>query len=59
MATIEETKTQPLDRSFNLNKFIRKNGTQLGIFSVFILLWVIFNSAYSRATYFVADFFAS
>ncbi|MFN2176592.1 MAG: ABC transporter permease [Anaerolineales bacterium] len=42
MATIEETKTQPLDRSFNLSKFIRKNGTQLGIFSVFILLWVIF-----------------
>jgi simple sugar transport system permease protein len=42
MATIEETKPQPLDRSFNLSKLIRKNGTQLGIFSVFILLWVIF-----------------
>ena len=42
MATVEETKTQTYNRSFSLSKFIRRNGTQIGIFSVFILLWLIF-----------------
>jgi simple sugar transport system permease protein len=42
MATIEETTTQPYRETFSLRKFLRKNGTQLGIFGVFILLWFIF-----------------
>lgn len=41
MATIEKTSAQPYRETFSLRKFLRKNGTQLGIFSVFILLWVI------------------
>ena len=28
--------------SFSVNKFIRKNGTQLGIFSVFVVIWIFF-----------------
>jgi simple sugar transport system permease protein len=42
MASIEETKAQPYKETFSLRKLLRKNGTQLGIFSVFILLWIIF-----------------
>ncbi|MCK4900759.1 MAG: ABC transporter permease [Anaerolineales bacterium] len=42
MATIEETKAQPYKETFSLRKLLRKNGTQLGIFGVFILLWIIF-----------------
>jgi len=42
MTTIEETSIQPYRETFSLRKFLRRNGTQLGIFSVFILLWIIF-----------------
>ncbi|MGB2910310.1 MAG: ABC transporter permease [Anaerolineales bacterium] len=42
MASIEETKSQPYKETFSLRKLLRKNGAQLGIFSVFILLWIIF-----------------
>jgi len=42
MTTIEETNTQTYKRSFSLRKFFRRNGTQLGIFTVFVLLWGIF-----------------
>lgn len=33
---------QPYQSSFSLKKFVRKNGTQLGIFGVFIALWITF-----------------
>ncbi len=42
MTTIGETTTQPYRETFSLRRFLRKNGTQLGIFGVFILLWFIF-----------------
>jgi simple sugar transport system permease protein len=41
MATIEETTAQPYRETFTLRKFLRKNGTPLGIFGVFLLLWII------------------
>jgi simple sugar transport system permease protein len=42
MATSEETKSQIYKDTFSVGKFLRQNGTVLGIFSVFILLWIIF-----------------
>ncbi len=42
MTTIEETNTQTYKGTFSLRKFFRRNGTQLGIFTVFVLLWGIF-----------------
>lgn len=42
MASLDETTTQPYKDTFSLSKSLRKNGTQLGIFSVFVLLWIIF-----------------
>lgn len=42
MTTIEETTPQTYKRSFSLRSLIRRNGTQLGIFTVFMLLWGIF-----------------
>lgn len=42
MATIEDTKTKTNNRTFSLGKFVRRNGAQIGIFSVFVLLWLIF-----------------
>jgi len=42
MVTIEDTKVQPYKDTFTLRKFLRRNGTLLGIFGVFILLWTIF-----------------
>jgi simple sugar transport system permease protein len=42
MATIEETKTTAYKPSFSWRKFIRRNGPQLAIFSVFVLLWAVF-----------------
>lgn len=42
MTTIEENTVQTYKRSFSLRKFFRRNGTQLGIFTVFVLLWGIF-----------------
>jgi len=42
MASLDETTTQPYKDTFSLSASLRKNGTQLGIFSVFVLLWIIF-----------------
>lgn len=42
MTTIEDSKGQPYKDTFSISKFLRSSGTQLGIFSVFILLWIIF-----------------
>ena len=33
---------QPYQANFSMGKFVRKNGTQLGIFGVFIALWIFF-----------------
>ncbi len=33
---------QPYTSSFSLGKFVRRNGTQLGIFGVFVALWIFF-----------------
>jgi simple sugar transport system permease protein len=42
MTTLEESKIPPYRDTFSFSKFIRSNGTQLGIFAVFIALWMIF-----------------
>ncbi len=42
MAAIEDSNVPPYKETFNLKRFVRANGTQLGIFSVFIALWAIF-----------------
>ena len=42
MAAIDDSKVPPYKETFNLKRFVRANGTQLGIFSVFIALWAIF-----------------
>ena len=42
MTAIEETKITAYKESFSLGKFVRANGTQLGIFSVLVLLFAIF-----------------
>jgi simple sugar transport system permease protein len=42
MATIETTSVPPYKETFSLKKFVRANGTQLGIFGVFLSLWAIF-----------------
>ena len=42
MTAIEDTTIPPYKETFSLRKFVRANGTQLGIFSVFLALWVIF-----------------
>ncbi len=42
MTTTEETAAQSYKETFSLRKSLRRNGTQLGIFAVFILLWTIF-----------------
>jgi simple sugar transport system permease protein len=34
--------TQPYQEKFSLAKFVRSNGTQLGILGVFISLWIVF-----------------
>ena len=49
MTTIETTNIPPYKETFSLRKFVRANGTQLGILSVFIGLWIIF--ILSRAGY--------
>ncbi|MBT7038965.1 MAG: ABC transporter permease [Bacteroidetes bacterium] len=33
---------QPYSDSFNFRKFLRKNGTQLGILGVFVAMWIFF-----------------
>ena len=38
----EEKKELEYKETFSLSKFARQNGTQLGIFVVFILLWALF-----------------
>jgi len=42
MTTIETTNIPPYKETFSLRKFVRTNGTLLGILSVFIGLWFIF-----------------
>lgn len=42
MTTIETTSVPAYKETFNLRRFVRANGTQLGILSVFIGMWVIF-----------------
>ncbi|MGW8249057.1 MAG: ABC transporter permease, partial [Anaerolineales bacterium] len=42
MATIEETKPPVYKETFSLSKFIRTNGTSLGILGVLLGLWAIF-----------------
>jgi len=42
MTTIEESKLPVYKETFSLKKFVRANGTVLGIFSVFLGLWAIF-----------------
>lgn len=42
MTTMEEPQFQAYKDTFSLSKMIRANGTLLGIFSVFIGLWIIF-----------------
>jgi simple sugar transport system permease protein len=42
MTTIEKTPPEAYKDTFTLGKFVRKNSTLLGIFSVFIVLWIIF-----------------
>ena len=42
MTTIEETKPPVYKESFSLSKFIRANGTSLGILGVLLGLWAIF-----------------
>ncbi len=43
MSIQDNTKTpEPYQDTFSLGKFARRNGTQLGIFSVFIALWIFF-----------------
>ncbi len=34
--------SQPYQDTFSIGKFVRRNGTQLGIFGVFIALWIFF-----------------
>lgn len=42
MTTIEDTSIPPYKETFSPRKFVRAYGTQLGIFSVFLGLWIIF-----------------
>jgi simple sugar transport system permease protein len=42
MTTIDTTSIPPYKETFSLRKFVRANGTQLGIFGVFLGLWTIF-----------------
>jgi hypothetical protein len=42
MTTIETTSVSSYKETFSLRKFVRANGTPLGIFSVFVGLWIIF-----------------
>jgi simple sugar transport system permease protein len=42
MTTIENSNIPPYKDTFSLKKFVRANGTQLGIFGVFLLLFGIF-----------------
>jgi simple sugar transport system permease protein len=42
MTTIEESKPPVYKETFRLSKFVRANGTLLGILAVFIGLWAIF-----------------
>jgi simple sugar transport system permease protein len=42
MTSIEKTSIPPYKDTFSLKKFVRANGTLLGIFGVFLLLFVIF-----------------
>lgn len=42
MTTIENSSVSPYKETFNLKKFVRAYGTQLGILSVFLGLWLIF-----------------
>ena len=50
MTTIENTSIPPYKETFSLRKFVRANGTQLGIFSVFLALVCHFHPF--RAGYF-------
>ena len=38
----EDTTELEYKETFSLSKFARHNGTQLGIFAVFIALWLVF-----------------
>jgi simple sugar transport system permease protein len=42
MTTLEDSKSSAYKETFSLSKFMRANGTVLGIFCVFIGLWAIF-----------------
>ena len=46
MSTLDKTKTAEATKeyqdTFSMGKFARRNGTQLGIFGVFIGLWIFF-----------------